>query len=77
MEARRIRRALVHAVDANLFLVVGDDHPPRARIARLHNAPEAHVAAGERLQLESNVLEDVREVRALDQSIDEPALFAP
>ena len=58
-------RRLVHALDADRFLLVRDDHPPHPFVSRRHDATEADVAAGERLQLERDVLEHVREPRAL------------
>src|SRR5437773_8407564 len=48
-----------------------DDDPPHPFIPRRHDASETHVAPGERLELERNVLDDVRPVRSLAHSIDE------
>ena len=69
-------RSLVHAFDADFLFVVRDDHPPGPFVARLNHAPEAHVAAGERLQLECDVLEDVRQVCPFIQPVHEPARLA-
>src|SRR6185369_5427365 len=55
------------------FLVVRNDHPPDTFVARRDDAPEGDVATREGLQLERNVLEDVGEVRAIAQSLDEAA----
>ena len=60
------------AREAHLLLLVGDDHPPDAGVAGRHDASEADVAAGQGLQLERDVLEDVRDVRPLLQPLDEP-----
>ena len=54
-----------------VFLLVRDDHPPHVGVAGWHDSTEADVAAGERLQLERDVLEDVREVGAFLQALDE------
>ena len=70
-------RRLVHALDADALLLVGDDHPPHSFVPRRHDAPEADVAPGERLQLERDVLEHVRKPRPLLEPLDEPAGASP
>ena len=70
-------RRLVHALDADGFLLVGHDDPPHPFVARRHDAAEAHVAPRERLQLERHVLEHVRQPRAFLQSFDESARTSP
>ena len=54
-----------YALEPDLFLLVGDDHPPSIRISGWDDASEADIAACQRLQLERDVLEDVRKVRSL------------
>jgi hypothetical protein len=68
-DAHRVAQRL----QADLLLVVRDDHPPHALVARRHHAAEAHVAPRDRLQLERDVLQDVRQVRAVPQPLDEAA----
>jgi hypothetical protein len=68
---------LTHALEADLLLLVGDDHPPHAGVSRLHDTAEGDVASGEGLELERDVLEDVREVGTLLEALDEPAHAAP
>jgi hypothetical protein len=63
----------VHALDADLLFLVRDDHPPYPLVARGDDAPEADVAAGQRLQLQRDVLQHVRQVRPLVQALDESA----
>ena len=67
------RDGVAHALQADVFFVVGDDDPPDAGVAGRDDASESDVAAGEVLQLERDVLEDVRNVRALLEPFDESA----
>lgn len=69
-------RGLAHRLAPDLLLLVLDDHPPGALVAARHHAAEVHVAAGERLELERHVLEDVGQVRAALQPLDEAARAA-
>jgi hypothetical protein len=68
---------LAHRLEAELLLLVRDDHPPHALVPRRHDAPEVHVAPRQRLQLERDVLEHVRQVRPLAQPLDEASRHAP
>jgi len=67
------RDRIAHALEADVFLVIRDDDPPDAGVARRDHASKSHVAAGEILQLERNVLEDVGDVGAAAESLDEAA----
>src|SRR3954468_3509302 len=66
----------MHGLEADFLLLVFDDHPPHARVAGGHDTPKADVASGERLRLEPNVLQDVRQVRPLRQPAGKPTGFA-
>jgi hypothetical protein len=64
---------LANALQAHRLLLVRDDQPPDARISRRDHPAEADLRAGERLQLQRDVLQDVREVSAFFQSLHEAA----
>src|SRR5688500_16532431 len=66
-----------HALDADILLFIRDDHPPDARITRLHDPAEGDIAAGECLELEGDMLEDVRDVGAAFEPGDETARISP
>jgi hypothetical protein len=67
--AHQLRR-LAHALEAHLLLAVLDDHPPGLLVAARHHAAEVHVGAGQRLELERDVLKDMRQARAALEPLD-------
>jgi len=69
--------SVAHALQPDFFFLVRDDHPPGVRIARSHDPSEADVTAGERLQLERYVLEDVWEMRSFSQPLQKSTRFLP
>ena len=66
-----------HRLQSDFFLLVGDDHPPSIGISRRNDAPEADVSPGERLQLERDVLEDMREVGSFPQPLQKSTRLLP
>ncbi len=65
--------AVADGLQPDLLLLVRDDHPPHAGVARLDDPAKAHVGADEGLELERDVLEDVGQVRSFDEALDEAA----
>ena len=64
---------VAHRLKPDLLFLVGDDQPPHALVAGRNHAPEGDVVADERLQLERDVLQHVREVRPFVEPLDESA----
>lgn len=69
---RQVHRCLDRGA-CRFFFLVGDDDRVDAALARAARAAIAHVEAHAALQLEGEVLHDMRQVRAAAEPLDEPA----
>src|SRR5690348_11220174 len=70
------RSRFAHTFDAERFLLVFDDDPPDALVTRRHHPAKVDRASGKGLQLQRDVLQDVRPAGTFLQALDEAARVA-